>query len=434
MTIMNTIKIGFIGLGKLGLPCAAAISSKLGTEIIGYDINSEVSKYINSAEVPYLEKDVDYYLKNSRITTVDSIRNVVEYCDLVFVAVQTPHDKEYEGCTPVPSTRKDFDYSHLEGVIREIAAALEQTNKRISLSIICTVLPGTMRARVLPLLNKVRDRVDFSYNPFFIAMGQTISDFLNPEFILIGNDKDSESTVLQNFYRSFQSAPIVQMQIESAELTKVAYNTFIGFKIVFANTLGEILENLGRGNVDEVTNALSKASERLISGKYLTAGMGDGGGCHPRDQIAMSWIANSMNLSTDPFTFLAKSRDNQTLKQAELIKRISEDSQLDKIVIMGESYKANINLTVGSPALLLQHYLHALELDFSVFDPFVYPDCHLVDEPTIFFIATNHDSFRKISFPENSIVIDPWGDVCNPAIQHQSIKVIMPGRNHLIEK
>ena len=126
------------------------------------------------------------------------------------------------------------------------------------------------------------------------------------------------------------------MQIESAELTNVAYNTFIGFKIVFANALGEICETLGLGNVDEVTEALALATDRLISGKYLKAGMGDGGGCHPRDQIAMSYLAQKLNLSTDPFTWLAKSRDAQTLRQAEIIRDFVFKSGIGTLVVMGE--------------------------------------------------------------------------------------------------
>ena len=422
------MKIGFIGLGKLGLPCAAAISVKNDYEVIGFDIDPRVRDYIKEKRVPYVEKELEHYLTLAKINFEDSVSAVVKKSDLIFLAIQTPHEAQYEGTCPTPDTRRDFEHSFLIDVVTEIAKALENIEKKITIVVISTVLPGTMRTHVLPLLTSVRDRVNFCYNPFFIAMGQTIQDFLNPEFILIGSDSSEESKELIEFYRRFQNAPIEQMQIESAELTKVAYNTFIGFKIVFANALGEICETLGLGNVDEVTEALALATDRLISGKYLKAGMGDGGGCHPRDQIAMSYLAQKLNLSTDPFTWLAKSRDAQTLRQAEIIRDFVFKSGIGTLVVMGESYKADINLTVGSPSVLLQYYLQQLGMSFSVFDPFTRPNFNYIDEKAVFFIATNHQFFREVIFPNDSIVIDPWGDVCDRAKQDSSVEVITLGR------
>ena len=423
------MKVGFIGLGKLGLPCAAAISVRNNIEVAGFDIDHKIRGYIKDKRVPYVEKELDHYLSLAKINFEDSVSAVVEKSDLVFLAIQTPHDAKYEGTCPTPDTRRDFEYSFLIDVVTEIAKALENIEKNITIVVISTVLPGTMRTQVLPLLTSVRDKVNFCYNPFFIAMGQTIQDYLNPEFILIGSDSREESKDLIDFYKKFQTAPIQQMQIESAELTKVAYNTFIGFKIVFANALGEICETLGLGNVDEVTEALAIATDRLISGKYLKAGMGDGGGCHPRDQIAMSFLAQKLELSTDPFTWLAISRDKQTYRQAELIQEVSLDSGISRVVIMGESYKANINLTFGSPSLLLQYYLKELNVEFSVYDPYTRPNSELDNIQAVFFVATNHQSFNQISYPEGSIVIDPWGNMCNETIQDVSVRIIRPGRN-----
>ena len=111
------------------------------------------------------------------------------------------------------------------------------------------------------------------------------------------------------------------MELESAEITKVSYNTFIGFKIIFANAIGEIVDKIG-GDADEVTSALACATDRIISSKYLSVGMGDGGGCHPRDQIARSSFAQKNKISTDLFELIAKSRDAQTLALAKYIEKI----------------------------------------------------------------------------------------------------------------
>lgn len=289
------MNIGFIGLGKLGLPCASAMSVKTGKVISGFDVNNNIQKYIDDRKTPYIEDQLEEYLSNAKFDIKDSIDGVLDQSDIVFVAVPTPHIERFEGNCPIPDDRSDFDYSYLKDVAVKINDYLSKnTDKNLDIVIISTVLPGTIRSQILPLLTSIRDGVNLFYNPYFIAMGTTIHDFLNPEFVLIGRVSE-DSSRLVSIYKEFLSCPIVEITLESAELTKVAYNTFIGMKIVFANTLAEITEKIG-GNVDEVTDTLSLAHSRIISNRYMKAGMGDGGGCHPRDQIAMSWLANKLSI------------------------------------------------------------------------------------------------------------------------------------------
>lgn len=418
-------KIGFIGLGKLGLPCAAAISVEAQVEVFGYDLNPKVSEYVASSKIPYIEALCENYLERAKIHVLDSVEDVVANSSIIFLAIQTPHDSRLEGTSPISNEElSDFDYSYLEEAARSIKSSLlKMPNKEVLVVVISTVLPGTMRNRILPILEEVIDRVSFCYNPFFIAMGQTISDFLNPEFVLIGTDDLKAGMRLEKLYSQIHSAPVRIMQIESAELTKVAYNTFIGFKIVFANTMREITQSRG-GNVDEVTSALSMASSRLMSGKYMSAGMGDGGGCHPRDQIAMSWLANEANLSSDVFGFLATARDNQSQRQADELISLAKKHSLP-IVILGLAYKAGINLTVGSPSLLLLNQLEAKGINAKTYDPYIGGKSDFLETPSIFFIATNHEEFKEFVFPPNSVIVDPWGNIANTGLDQI---VIRPGR------
>jgi UDPglucose 6-dehydrogenase len=225
------MKIGMIGLGKLGLPCLLAMEKHGGHEIYGYDKSPSVIKAISEKSVAYWEDGVNELLATSQIEVVSEVATLVKKCDIIFVAVQTPHDPEFEGRTPVPDTRKDFDYAHLIQCAQELSDGLTlypESNPLIV--VISTVLPGTMNNFITPILKKARPDVRFAYNPYFIAMGTTIKDFLNPEFFLIGSQNPNDAAALQDFY-GFIKAPVKTMLIESAELTKVAYNTFIGFKI-----------------------------------------------------------------------------------------------------------------------------------------------------------------------------------------------------------
>ncbi len=422
MLMSQKMKVGMVGLGKLGLPCLLAMEKHGGVEVFGFDVNQNTIDKIVDRSVDYWEANVNDYLFNSKLQIVESAGALVPECDIIFVAVPTPHEKEFEGLTPVPDLRKDFDYSYLRSAVDDLAIGLRENPENNPLIVvISTVLPGTMRKEVLPLLQSVRSNVRFVYNPYFIAMGTTISDFLNPEFLLLGSDNFDDLKYLESFYH-FLSAKTMPMAIESAELTKVAYNTFIGFKIVFANALAEITSVRG-GNVDEVTDALSKANHRLMSPKYLSAGMADGGGCHPRDQIAMSWLANDAGMSVDVFEFIAKARDSQTCAQAKMVKKYANDMNL-KAVILGKSYKENSPLVVGSPALLLCHYLDEFKVDYHNYDPWVDGAETEFADPAVFFVATKHEIFRSFKAKSGSVIIDPWGYVeTSPGV-----KLIRPGR------
>ena len=162
--------------------------------------------------------------------------------------------------------------------------------------IIPTVLPGTIRRDIKPLLNQY---VKLCYNPFFIAMGTTIKDFTNPEFVLFGMDDESAYNKAVELYATLHNRPVYKCTIEEAEMIKVTYNTFITMKICLANTVMEMSHKLENVNCDNVMNGLFLADQRLISTKYLSGGMGDGGGCHPRDNIALSWLAREIDLSRD---------------------------------------------------------------------------------------------------------------------------------------
>ena len=393
------MNVGFVGLGKLGLPCALAVESK-GHKVWGYDIDPSVKEILSTKHLPYREIWAQEHLEKSEITFT-SIPEVVSNSDIIFVPIQTPHDKRFEGTTPIPAERVDFDYTFLKAGIKSLAEEVKKQGEDKVVVIISTVLPGTIEREIKPLLN---DNIKLCYNPFFIAMGTTMRDFLNPEYVLFGVDNETAAEKAETFYRTLHDRPFYKTAIKNAELIKVAYNTFIGMKIAYANTMMEICHKIG-ADVDEVTGAMSLATERLISGKYLSGGMGDGGGCHPRDNIAMSWLAKRLDLSYDFFESLMIGREQQTEWLADLI----EEHQGDlPVMILGKAFKEETNLTVGSPSILLKNILEERGVRVDMYDPHVDEELFLMTEPQLFFIGTKHKEFNTYEFPEGSIVLDPW--------------------------
>lgn len=394
------MKIGFIGMGKLGLPVALAVESK-GHEVVGHDISKEVKSTLESKKLPYKEIWAQEHLEKSQIQFV-SVSEVVSHSEIIFVPIQTPHAPEYEGITRIKNERVDFDYSYLKSGMKMLSDEIEKQGDDKVVVIISTVLPGTIRREIKPLLGS---HTKLCYNPFFIAMGTTMRDFLHPEYILFGVDDDGAAAKAEKFYRTLHHAQFYKTSIESAELIKVAYNTFISTKISFVNTLMEMCHKLPGTNVDDVTNALKLGNKRIISDAYFSGGMGDGGGCHPRDNIALSWLARKLDLSMDWFENIMMQREKQTDWLADMVEEYRSGD--DEIYILGKSFKPETNIQTGSPSILLNNILLERGHDVIMYDPWV-DEIEPKFMKGIYFIGTKHPEFIEFIFPEGSVVIDPW--------------------------
>ena len=372
------MKIGFLGLGKLGLPCALAIESK-GHDIFGYDSNPRVQEYVQNKKIPYKEEGVNQALTNSNIKLV-TLSELVKFSEIIFVGVQTPHHEKYEGITELPQDRVDFDYTFLKNASIELFEEIQKQHLEKTVIIISTVLPETIAREIKPLLN---NQVKLCYNPFFIAMGTTMHDYLNPEFVLFGVEDLDAAKKAEEFYKTITSAPFFRTSIKNAELIKVAYNTFIGMKIVFANVLMEICHKTG-ADVDEVTDALKLANTRLISGKYFTGGMGDGGACHPRDNIALSWLSRKLNLSFDWFENIMLAREKQTEWLADEYDFSNANIVHTWMQALNKGYTENNISKISGETISKENFA---ETD-------MYSSVHLADKELIHYIE--HSEFAKL--------------------------------------
>ena len=282
------MKIGFIGTGKLGMPCAEAIAKK-GHHVCGYDIMKHESQYVIS---------------------VDYIKSCVFERDIVFIAVPTPHDPAYDGRDPTAHLKpKDFSYN----IVKEcLCEANKHMNEKQLLVLISTVLPGTTRRELSNLVTNTR----FVYNPYLIAMGSVAWDMVNPEMVMIGTEDGAETgdaKRLVDFYKTImENSPRYEIGTwDECECIKVFYNTFISAKIGLVNMIQDVAEKQGNINVDIVTRALARSEKRIMGPQYMTAGMGDGGACHPRDNIALRFMAEELGLGYDLFDSIMNAREIQ---------------------------------------------------------------------------------------------------------------------------
>jgi UDPglucose 6-dehydrogenase len=387
------MNVGFIGIGKLGLPCAEAIASK-GHTVKGYDVSSKIGNLI---------------------TIVDSIESCVKNADIVFIAVPTPHDPAYDGRAPTAClTPKDFNYEIVKECLTE---ANKHMNKNQLLVLISTVLPGTVRREFISLVSNTR----FVYNPYLIAMGSVAWDMVNPEMVMIGTEDGSETgdaKQLVDFYKTIMenNPRYVIGTWDECECIKVFYNTFISAKIGLVNMIQDVAVKQGNINVDVVTDALAKSTMRIMGPQYMTAGMGDGGGCHPRDNIALRYMAQELNLGYDLFDAVMTAREIQAENLAkELVKHAKENRM--SIFIHGKAYKPGVEYCDGSYSLLVGHYCEQLGCQPTYIDPLtgdningVYGVVLLAHNRKVTYEYRGFEDQQSLycNIEKGSIIIDPW--------------------------
>jgi UDPglucose 6-dehydrogenase len=231
-------------------------------------------------------------------------------------------------------------------------------------------------------------------------MGTVADDMINPEMIMIGSKNGISGTnckirseLLENFYNQVcDNMPRVEIGTwEEAESMKIFYNTFISTKVALVNMIQDVAHKTGNMNVDVVTQALAKSTMRIISSRYMKAGMGDGGACHPRDNIALRWLAKELDLGYDLFESIMTAREKQAENMAKAILDHGKN-----IYFTSDSYKPGVNMPDGSSSLLLQHFVikHGGQI------------VNGIDTP-VEVIVRIHES-DIVSADQNTIIFDPW--------------------------
>lgn len=278
-----------IGLGKLGASMAAAIASR-GFDVIGVDINQQAVDLLNAGHAPVQETNLEELVaaNKMRLRATMSHSEAILHSDVSFVIVPTPSDE-----------RGAFSLQYAKWAFQAIGRALAEKSSYHNIILTSTVLPGSTRHGLLPILEEESGKVcgkDFGlcYSPEFIALGSIIHDFLNPDFTLVGEFDERAGSNLEACYAEIMenNAPCKRMSMENAELAKVSLNAFITTKITFANMLADLCERIPGGDVDIVTDALG--SDERIGHKYLKGALGYGGPCFPRDNVALGFIARAL--------------------------------------------------------------------------------------------------------------------------------------------
>lgn len=369
-----------IGVGKLGQDCAEVMAEQY--DVVGYDVEP----------------------RNPAFPMMPTIREAVTDRDIIFIAAPTPHDLMYGGETPTSHLpNKDFDYTIVTDILNEVN---KYVNNKQLVVLISTVLPGTVRSQLRPCITNAR----FIYNPYLIAMGTTKHDMVNPEMLIIGTEDGSttgDAKELIDFYAPLMNnSPRVEVGTwDEAEAIKIFYNTFISTKVAIVNMIQDVAEKNGNMNVDVVTNALANSTYRITGPAYMTAGMGDGGACHPRDNIALRYMAEELDLGYDLFDAIMRAREVQAENLAKTLLKYGKN-----VTIIGKAYKPGVHYTTGSSSMLVGYYVEQYGGVVNYYDEHT-GDLDLAEDWTEVYLIGYWDKYvENLTFSAENIAtfIDPW--------------------------
>ena len=349
--------ITVIGVGKLGLGLALLIE-KSGYNVLGVDTNTEYVKKINDKSFKTLEPEYNNLLFNSKnFKVTNNLEEGINHSDIIFIIVQTPNS----------GGDKFYDHSIVSNLLQNINK-MKVENKHIIIG--CTVMPGYIDT-IGQLLIEDCINITLSYNPEFIAQGDIINGFLNPDIILIGTKSNILSDKLKEIYNKFiltKPRYCILSPIES-EIVKISINGFITSKISFANMISDVCDTLGADKY-KVLNSIGGDSR--IGNKYFNPGYSFGGPCFPRDTKALKLLVDKININSDILTATTKYNEEHVKFQVGQMLKEGKDEYIienvcykegSKIPIIEESAKLKIayGLVKNSKSVIIKDIPEIIE-------------------------------------------------------------------------
>lgn len=354
-----TSTLSIIGTGYLGATYAACMSS-LGHTVIGIDTNAEKVAQLSRGELPFYEPGLADLLKieiaSGRLTFTTEF-SAAAHADVHFICVGTPQKENSLAA----------DLSYVEGALTSIAPYLKSGSLVVGKS---TVPVGTAQ-KLIAQLATLAPEADLAWNPEFTREGFAVQDSLRPDRIVVGVTNDQAEDILRSVYAPLLEigTPWIRADLPTAELVKVAANSFLATKISFINAMAEVCEASG-GDVTVLATAIGY--DPRIGNKFLKAGIGFGGGCLPKDIRA--FIARAEELGATQALEFLRDIDSINLRARQRVidvvrAQLSEDLTLYKIAILGAAYKPDSDDVRDSPALDIAVQLHAAGAKVTVHDP-----------------------------------------------------------------
>jgi len=353
------LKLSVIGTGYLGATHAACMAS-LGFEVIGFDTESSKVDLLSKGKVPFYEPDLEDLLaeqiRSKRLTFTSKVEDLSD-ANVHFICVGTPQVKNGNAA----------DLTYVNSALESIAKYVKPGGLVVGKSTVPVGTATKLRNRLLEL----NPNADLAWNPEFLREGFAVEDTLRPNRLVIGVVTDSAEKILKEVYavNLKENTPWVRADLPTAELVKVAANSFLATKISFINAMAEVCEASG-GDVTVLAKAIGY--DPRIGSRFLQAGIGFGGGCLPKDIRA--FMARAEELGASQAVEFLKEIDAINLRARQRIielvrKDLSDDLVGKKVAVLGAAFKPDSDDVRDSPALDIAAQIQAAGAHVTVHDP-----------------------------------------------------------------
>src|SRR5437899_1241914 len=355
-------RVSVIGLGKLGA-CIAACFAHKGFTVVGADVSAKTVDMVNQHQPPVFEPQLVELMAGSgdRLRATQDVAQAIVDTDATLIVVPTPSTEE-----------GGFSIDYVIEAARSIGRGLKAKDGYHLVVLTSTVLPGSTEYGMIPVLERESGKrcgQDFGvcYSPEFIALGQVIKDFLNPEFLLIGEQDERAGEMLASIYLAVcdNQPKIARMNLVNSELTKISVNAYVTMRISFANMVASLSEQLPGGDVDTVTGALGL--DTRIGSRYLKGAVAFGGPCFPRDNQALAYLARQLGQTGALAEAVHAYNASSNQKLADRVLEVIPTG--GSVSVLGLSYKPDSNVIEEAPGFLLAKKLVESGATVTVHDP-----------------------------------------------------------------
>ncbi|MFS4093401.1 UDP-glucose dehydrogenase family protein [Streptomyces sp. AF1A] len=356
-------RLTVVGTGYLGATHAICMAV-LGFDVLGVDVDAGKVDRLNEGQVPFFEPGLPELLTKAldsgRLRFTTSFAEAADFGDVHFVCVGTPQRPDSDAA----------DLRYVDSAVEELAAHL----RRRALVVGKSTVPVGTAARLTELVRRVApagDEVELAWNPEFLREGFAVDDTLRPDRLVFGVSSEWAEKQLRAAFAPViaEGTPVVVTDLTTAELVKVAANSFLATKISYINAMAEVCETVG-GDVTQLAEAL--AYDDRIGGRFLSPGLGFGGGCLPKDIRAFAHRAEELGVG-QAVGFLREVdaiNKRRRTRTVDLVRELAGGSLHGvRVTALGAAFKPNSDDIRDAPALDVARSLHRMGAVVTVVDP-----------------------------------------------------------------
>lgn len=408
-----------VGTGYVGLVTAVCMAEK-GHNVICLDIDKNKIDYLASGKgsIIYEEGLEELMQKNKdRLEYSTDFVNAYKNADVIFVCVGTPEKKDGSA-----------NLTYVFDAVKNIAEMAENE----CVVVIKSTVPIGTNDKVEKILNEHnKNKVKFHVvsNPEFLAQGTAVHDTLHASRIVIGSEDKKATDIMINVYKDFDAPKIITNR-KSAEMIKYASNNFLALKISFINEIANLCEKIG-ANIEDVAKGMG--FDERIGNKFLSAGIGYGGSCFPKDTKALHWLSTFNDYELKTIKAAIEVNENQKLRLIKKAKKYYKSFENLKVAILGLTFKPGTDDLREAPSIVNVGIMLDDGANIKAYDPIGIPNFSKIypeESNNIKYCKTIEDTLK---YADICFIFTEWKEIkdLNPEIFKKYMKtpIVLDGRN-----